>query len=451
MYDITIVNSGLLMKGISVPIGPLIIASVLRNNGFNVEFRDYQGKKLSRRFDVETFKKFCDNSADILAISATCNSMPIVLGAVELIKKENPDKIIILGGAGPSDLSSELLKYFPVDYVVIGEGEITTLELMKAIKDSKEVSNINGIAYVENGEILVTPQRKRIDNISEIPHPAYDLLNLDDYDRIQTIITARGCPFDCQFCSAHSIWQRKLTHRSVEDIVAEIKSLIDYTNVIAFADDTFVLDRNRVKNIISAVRAEGIDLPWTCNGKITLMDKEWFEFMEKTNCIQVFYGVEAGSDKILKKIHKGHTVEQARNVIKETTNYVRNVRASYIWGYPFETIEDFYDLIETLYEDMNIPGVLSQMSLLSPLPSSPLYKEYGDSLEFSIEAQSRAGGLPVNENIEDYPNTIELILKYPKLFSSFYYYKQDNFDLKLKAIKKVDWIYDAEKVKANGY
>jgi len=451
MHDITLVNSGLLMKGISVPIGPLIIAAVLQEEGYSVDFRDYQGKDIDRRFDPKTFKKFCQSDSEILGISATCNSMPLVLGAIELIKKENPEKIIILGGPGPSDLVREILKGFSVDFIVIGEGEKTIIELMEAIKKRKDYSHIKGIAYKKDESVVINPPRQRIIDISQIPHPAYNLIDLSEYDRVSTIITSRGCPFNCKFCSANSIWNRKMTYRDIEDIVSEVKYFSEYSDVIAFADDTFVLDKKRAKELIYAIRAEGIDLPWACNAKITLMDKEWFSFMEKTNCIQAFYGIEAGSNQILEKIGKGHTVEQARKIVAETAGYVKNVRTSYIWGYPFETIDDFYDLVQMLYQDMQISNVYSQMSLLSPLPSSDLYKEYGENIEFRIDAQSRAGGLPVDLNIEDYPEMIDFIKKYPKLFSSFYYYKHDDFDLKLNAIRKIDWIYDEDKVKEYGY
>ncbi len=451
MHDITLVNSGLLMKGISVPIGPLIIAAALQEEGYKVDFRDYQGKDLNKRFDPKTFKEFCKSDSKILGISATCNSMPLVLGAIELIKEEDPDKIIILGGPGPSDLVREILKGFPADFIVIGEGEKTIIELINAIKKGEDYSYVKGIAYKKDRDVVINPLRERIIDISKIPHPAYNLINLNEYDSVATVITSRGCPFNCKFCSANSIWNRKMTYRDIDDIVSEVKYLSKYSDVIAFADDTFVLDKKRAKDIIYAIRAEGINLPWACNAKITLMDKEWFSFMEKTNCIQVFYGIEAGSDKILERIGKGHTVEQARKVIAETAGYISNVRTSYIWGYPFETIDDFYDLVQMLYQDMQIPNVYSQMSLLSPLPSSDLYKEYGANIEFRVDAQSRAGGLPVDLDIVDYPEMIEFIKKYPKLFSSFYYYKHDDFDLKLNAIKKIDWIYDEDKVKEYGY
>lgn len=441
---ITVVNSGLLMDYPLPPIGPLIISASLMKHGYEIDFRDYQGWNYPKRMSFTTFQHFCRDSADILAISAFCTSLPMVLGAVRLIKQEHPEKIIVMGGPGPNDLCRPILENFPVDYILKGEGEESIIELVDAIENGAGFDRINGLAYRVNGAVVENPPRKRIENLSMVPMPAYELVDLKQYDKVASLLTARGCPFRCKFCGANSIWHHKMSYRSIEDIVAEAKIIAEHANVLAIIDDTFTLSFDRAKEIVAALRRAGIDLPISCNGKITLMNKEWLQFFEKNNFIQIFYGVEAGSDRILKKIGKGHTVSQARNMINETANYVSRVRTSYIWGYPFETTDEFYDLIECIYTDATTPGVNNQMSLLSPLPSSALYLEYGDRIVFRADVQSRAGGLPVEEDLTVYPEVIELIEQYPTLFSSFYYYDQDHFEEKLAAIKKVDWIYNEE-------
>lgn len=451
MPDITIINSGLLVKNPSIPIGPLMIVSVLEKAGYEVEFRDYQGGTVSRKPDPNVFKKFCETDANIIGISVMCNSMPTVLLAVKKIKEEDPDKIIILGGPGATDVGAQLLKDFPVDYIVMGEGEFTIIELMDTIKKGKNPRAIKGIAYKEQDMIVVTTPRERIQNLGSLPLPAYHHIDLSDYDGSASILTVRGCPFHCKFCSTHSIYGGQVIKRDLSHIIEEIKLLAPQSKLIAFVDDTFIADKKWALQIVDIMKAEGINLKWSCNGKIPLMDKEMLNELKQRNCHMIFYGIESGSERVLKMIKKGHTPEQARRVIEMTIDNVEYIRTSYIWGYPFATVEDFYLTLDNLYADMQLPTVISQLSQLSPLPSAPLFKEYGDHLAFDVTAQSRAGGLPINENLADYPELIQVILQYSNLFTSFYYFDHPDFQQKLKIMKNVDWNFNEEERKRRGY
>lgn len=452
MPDITIINSGFLVKNPSIPVGPLMIAAILEQNDYEVEFRDYQGGSIARKADPEVFKKFCETNADILGISVMCNSLPTVLLAVRKIKAENPEKVIILGGPGATDVGSQLLHHFPeVDYIVIGEGEYTIIELMHTLKQAGNPRGVKGIAFIEAGQVIVTEPRERIRDLDSLPLPAYHHVNIQNYDRSAPIITMRGCPYNCKFCSCHSIYGRELTKRSVDNVIKEIKLLAPKVNLIAFMDDTFIADKKRAMQIVDVMQAEGIDLRWSCNSKIPLMDEELLGDLKKRNCFMTFYGVESGSEHVLKKINKGHSPEQARRIIEKTTHYVEYLRTSYIWGYPFASMEDFYLTLDNLYEDMRLPNVISQISQLSPLPNAPLFKEYGDKMGFDVSAQSRAGGLPITDNLEEYPEIIEAILKYSSLFTSFYYFDHPEFEHKLKIMKNVDWNFNEEERRKRGY
>lgn len=450
MADVTIVNSGLLLHRTDIPTGPLIVVSVLEKAGFVVEFRDYQGVAIPKRPSPRTFKAFLDDCADLLGISVMSNSLPTVLGAVRLLKEEKPWIKVFLGGPGCRELAFDILQKFPVDAIVLGEGEITAPELVMALKNDSDLRRVAGIAYKEEDQVIFTKERPLIDDLDSIPFPAYHHIKLESYNNVATVMTARGCPFRCKFCSAHSVPQRKMRYRSIPSIMEELSLLAPQARYVAFLDDTFILSKARALEIARNVQNR-FSLRYTCNAKISLMDDDWLKALADTGNFLVFYGVESGSNRVLERIGKGHTLEEARKVIRKTADSIEKVRTSYIWGYPFETLEDFFDTAMSLRQDMQQPNVLSQMSLLSPLPGTELTEEFKDIMSFSPAIQSRAGGLPVNENISDYPELIELITGNPGLFSSFYYFAHEGFESKFNAIKRIDWIYDDQKKRAYGY
>lgn len=440
MSDIQVVNSGFGEYRPGLPIGPLRIISMLEQYGFSVSFKDYQLHNPEKHPNSEEFYNFLKPLEDIIGISVICNALPTVLGAVALLKEEHPDKTVILGGPAPTDVGEKILDYFPVDIIVLGEGEKTIVEVMEALQGRKPLDQIKGIVCKANGRTVTTPRRERIKDLDSLPLPAYHHVNYADYRGLACIMTARGCPFKCGFCSAHSIWQRKMEYRSIENIVEEILLVEDKSVMLGFLDDTFVQDKKRAMALVDAFRKEGVDIPYTCNGKITLMDDELLTKLSETECFQIFYGVESGSNRILNLLQKGHTIEQAREVIRKTMEYdIKRVRTSYIWGYPFATLEEFYDTLMSMGEDLRLEKTVTQMSLLSPLPSSPIFKEYHQLIKFDPLIQSRAGGLPIQQSLSDYPHIIELIENHPYIFTSFYHYDHPGFDEKLQTISKIDW------------
>ncbi|MBU7001931.1 MAG: B12-binding domain-containing radical SAM protein [Theionarchaea archaeon] len=449
MSDILILNSGFGEYRPGLPIGPLRIVSILEEKGFSVDFRDYQLHDPTRHPDPNEFYSFMNPTSDIVGISVICNALPTVLGAVVKLKEEHPDTLVILGGPAPTDVGGSILEEYPVDVIVMGEGEYTTVELMEALQEGTPLDTVKGIVYRDNGKVITTPPRERIKDLDSLPFPAYHHVNFADYQRLACIMSARGCPYDCGFCSAHSIWQRHMEYRSVENIVEEVLQVADDSIMLGFLDDTFVIQKSRAMDIIDAIRGEGVDLPYTCNGKITLMDDELLTKLSETGCFQLFYGVESGSNRVLQKLHKGHTIEQAREVIRKTVTYdFERVRTSYIWGFPFSSLEEFYDTLMSMGEDIRLKKAVTQMSLLSPLPSSPIFQEYSHLIRFDPSIQSRAGGLPIKQSLKSYPHVTEMIKEYPQVFSSFYYYDHPEFRQKLETISKIDWkIWEVESEK----
>jgi len=182
----------------AVPLGGLYITSYLGENGINVDFRDYQLAEVEDIFDLDEMTEFCyAGSKDVIAFSCWENLLPYVVLIAERIKRRDKNKIIVLGGQGPTGVAKELLEAFPfIDFIVMGEGEITAFELFDALLEGRDPTDILGIAYRKGDEIIINPPRPFIKDLDTVPFPAYYKIDLDKYQRIH-VITSRGCPYRC--------------------------------------------------------------------------------------------------------------------------------------------------------------------------------------------------------------------------------------------------------------
>jgi len=438
MADICVINANVTPVH-QVPLGPLLITAVLKEAGYGVEFRDYQTFRTDHKLSIDTFLTFLRQAdSNIIGISAMCNSLPTVLGAVRRLKRDSPDKKIILGGPAATDLPQSIMRRFPVDAIVVGEGERTIVDLLRALESGGDLDGVQGLCYRRrDGAIRMTPRRARIPNLDDLPFPAYEEIDFADYGPAAgIIITSRGCPFRCTFCSAHSVWQRSVSERSVANVTEEAVLLSRRVDRLVFVDDTLVLNAKRVESLLQALRAAGVDKPWRCNARIGLMSDHLLRLMADHGCEEVFYGIESGSNQVLRAIRKGFTIEMARHEVERTLRYIPKVTTSYVWGFPFETMDDFYETVMAIAQDAQMEGVRPQVGLLSPLPKSPLYREYRRCVRFSPELNPRVM-LPSPESLADYPDITGLIVDYPQLFSPFYYYDHSDLDRKSAVMARI--------------
>lgn len=421
MSDIAIVNSTFGVVSTGTPVGPLSLTAALEQAGYSVEFHDYQTNRRLRKPAVKQFLDYLGRAdSRVLGISTMCSTLPTVLGAVRELKAVQPDRYVILGGPAATDTPEAILRHFPIDVIVRGEGEESAVELMRALKEGRDLAEVRGISFRQHGRIVHNPARPRITNLDALPFPAYHKINFDDYERTAIVLTSRGCPYDCSFCSAHSVWQRRMTYRSARSVAEEILSIQSAVERVELWDDTFVLQPRRAVELVDEFERMRFALPWTCGGRINLMTTGLLKRLGAGGCVALYYGVESGNDRVLEQIHKGFTAEQAARTIQESTLYIPHVYTSYIWGFPFETTDDFYDTLLMLTSDMRDPKITALLTLLTPLAASPLRQTFADRLRFSLDYQMGASTLPADD-LRNYPELVELIRTYPELFSSFYY------------------------------
>ncbi len=408
----------------TVPLGPLYIASVLEEAGCSVDFRDYQ---LTREhLSQEHITDFLSDSEDVIGVSCLFNTLPFVLLSLKKLKAESPEKMIILGGSGPSSTAEKLMEKFPfVDVIVKGEGEVTVRDIAEEVPFDR----IKGIVYQSHGNVISTPERERIHNLDRLPFPAYDKIDLSHYDHAG-IITARGCPYHCSFCEVAPLWGHFTVQRSISHVMDEIRMLYDCgVRKIHINDDTFVLNRKWVLTFCNALKHENMDVTWMCNGRINLMDEDLISKMADSGCVAIQYGIESGSERVLKLMGKQITIPQVEEVINLSVQYVDTI-STFMWGFPFETMGDFFQTVYLMGEVAGM-GSLISLFLLAPTPSSQLCREYLDQLRFSEELVSNLlwdifDGVPLKEKNQIF----EVIRENPHIFSGFYHIHTPDIDKK---------------------
>jgi anaerobic magnesium-protoporphyrin IX monomethyl ester cyclase len=308
-----------------------------------------------------------------------------------------------------------------VDAVVLGEGEETAVELVRCFRSSKRagLDTIPGIAFRSNGQVHVTDRRERIADLDQLPLPGYSKLNMADY-RLVNIVSARGCPFKCTFCDVAPMWQRRNLRRSVDSVVDEIILLRDTfgTRRFEFSDETFVLDRRRVLALCDRLRREQLGVEWACTGRVDLMTPELLDTLCSAGCRAVFYGVESGSDSVLERIKKEFTARQAVEVILETRKRM-HVVASFIWGFPEESREDFLKTIFLLL-DLEQHGVDARLNRLSPFSLTTLFAQHRNELIWLEDRSVHSGHDPFQLSALR-PDVAKLVRSHPGVFPEFWW------------------------------
>lgn len=431
---ITIVNCGFFQKNdpVHIPLGPLYLVSSLRESGIEVDFRDYQINNFYNPYDPDNLLEFLDQSSDILGVGCTADTLPLVLSATGKWKKKS--RRLILGGYGPSMAAEEILKNFPyVDAIVIGEGEKTFAELIK----SSSFDTVEGIAFNDNGQIRITPPRKRLD-LDSVPLPAYDLIDWKLYDTA-CLVASRGCPFDCTFCSVSPFWGHQVTCRAPEAVAAEMELLEKKyrQNSVMLCDDAIFSNRTWLSQTLQAIRRRKLSLSWSCWGRIDQVDEELMKELKGSGCDLVAYGVESGSDAVLERIKKKFRVSDVHSAATLTRKYCK-VRINFMWGFPFETLNDFH-LTCLLHMGFRKEGIASGALLMAPLPGTGLYREFGDSVDLhpSVCPSFIEPAYEGYKEVGSYQGSPLNIIQENRLIAlPFSCYRTDNFEKKIRLAEK---------------
>ena len=355
------------------PLGIGYLVAVLKQS-HEVKAYHYQKIREARKEIPEHIASF---KPDLVGFTCNTFNRGFVRETIKLIRTINKNIKIAAGGVHPSFLYQQILRQYDADVVIIGEGEYTLLELCDAAEKNNPLKNIKGIAYKENNEVILNQPRQIVNNLDDLPMPDYSYgQSFMEQSKMGFIITSRGCPVRCTFCSTSSYWGQKIRMNSASRVVDEMEMLISRfkVNKIFFHDDTFNLGSNRVKAICEEIINRGIKADWGCSCRVTNVSEDMIALMVEAGCRHICWGVESGSEEILKKIDKKISLSQIKNAFEISKKFsdVMSTGSFTMVGNPGEsnrTIQDTVNLLNIIsMTDRPIP------SILYVLPGTLLYE-----------------------------------------------------------------------------
>lgn len=345
------------------PFGLMSIAAMAKKKGYEVKIFD-------KNIDFFVYSKIAKYKPDIVAVSGFTG--PGLNDVLDITKELSQDAIIIVGGVHVSSLPEQSLQEKSIDYIVIGEGEYTFIELLDALEHNKDLNNIKGIGYKKDGKIIITEPRPLIQNLDELPYIAWELIKFQKYMKQEIIlITSRGCPFQCKFCYNHKFNQSRWRGYSAQRVIEEIKRVQDLTDSrnLSFHDDNFTADKDRLYKILEWLNPK---YNLFIETRVNYINEEFLNHFKKFKSVWFFFGVESGSQRVLNNMTKGITVEQTKKAFELLHKYNMKSTASIVIGSPTETKEELDQTFELLKE---IKPTRYTYCLYTPYPGSSWYDE----------------------------------------------------------------------------
>ncbi len=355
------------------PLGLAYLGAVLRREGHSVRIVDMN-------VDDFNYKAGAFSDYDVVGISS--DTVRIQLACDIALEAKKKGKKVIMGGPHPTFDFERLLKKGIADYVILGEGEEALPKLLKSLSEGNPYPEIDGVAYKKGEKIEVRPP-KFVKNLDDLPFPDRDLLPLEKYKvkfdgkRVTSLVTSRGCPFNCEFCSASQFMGLLWRKRSVANVLDEIEILYKkygYRSLIFF-DDNFTLDPKRVIEISEEMLKRDVKISWWAFSRAdeVLGHEDMLEAMSKSGCRMLFIGFESASDEVLKEYNKKLKSEIAFEVIKLLKKFRIDVFASFILGAQRETKDMIWKTVKFAKKLAKIGASIVQFSILTPYPGTRLF------------------------------------------------------------------------------
>ncbi len=423
------------------PMGLLNIATIINNNDFyklsivDIPWLIYSGNTPDDYINYSV-NEILKSNPDVVGFYTRCDILPSVILVSNLLKKKNKNLKIFLGGPGATFVAEEILKSFNfIDMIIIGEGETTITQLCEIFSSpnpTAKLKEVRGIMYTHNGNIRKTKDRELICDLNKLPLPNYKLINYYKNTSIMASLEAgRGCPYNCTFCSTSNFWRRKYRIKKPEQIAMEMKNLHSDFGVtsISLIHDNLIVSEKFIEELTTQINKTIPNIRWRCSGRVDNLNKHIIDLLVNSGCESLFLGIESGSEAIQKKINKNLDIKN----INETLNYCEkkglNTWASFIIGFPQETIEDIDDTIKLATDIRQFStNQVVQIHVLSPEPGSALFENHKEKLTFTNSFSDHSLFVHDKTNY-DY---IELIRNNPSVFPSFFsFYDKNSYDFDL--------------------
>ena len=361
------------LRPVGLRLGPFYLASYLRSENSNVKISIQENRlRSTENISYDLAQEIKDN--DVIAISCMTNEFPDALRMMRIAKEFG--KVIILGGLFPSANSEFVLKTQLADFVVHGEGELSLSSLIKCLQEDGEISNVKGISYVESGAIVCNPSECLLTNIDIIP--AYDLISMGSYAKYGRgpVMSARGCPHSCTFCTLAPHWRHEYRVNSFENVAAQIKCFEEvgfkHMNII---DETFTLDKNRSIELLHFLidkreKSELKLLPTQVRSRIDTIDLSLIKLLINANIDLVQIGVETVSSDGLRNMSKNLKEFEIERTLDTILDAGISLNPIFIFGYQGQTKDSIKNDMKFIKKLASKPNVTTYISFNTPHPGS---------------------------------------------------------------------------------
>lgn len=410
------------------PLGLAYISSAIKRAGYEVDclnlnhldgtMEDLVNKKLdSKKYDV-----VCSGHIGICYV---------IIEKIVNTAKNHPSKpMVIIGGLVITPEPKLIFESLRPDFGVIGEGEITIVELLDAIENNKDISEVDGIVYWKEGKYAFTKPREPIENLNSLPLPDFEgfgfeeqldnmsyfwgldivsaIYSIFDYPRVYPLMCSRGCPFQCTFC--YHCLGKKYRTRSVENVMKELREMVKKykINIILIYDDLFSINRERILKFCREIKKLIDELPWKCKWVCQLsvrnIDRKMLKALKDSGCHSVIYGFESYSQKVLNSMKKPISPELIDRAIKLTLEFKMNVQGNFIFGDRAETKETAKETLD--YWKKNCKGQMP-LTFIQPYPGSEIFNHcikkglIKDKLDFIKKKMGGINWMNITDNMTD--------------------------------------------------
>ncbi len=404
-----------------MPMGLLYLSGVLEHDGKEVQILDLLVTKYSKDKIENKIKEY---KPDIVGITCVTMTYPIASDILKYCKSLDKGITTIMGGPHVTFATAETLAEAPwIDIVVRGEGELTMLDIV----NGKKLADIDGIAYRDkNGDIKITRERRLIENLDELPLPARHLFQLSRYHALDvhaSILTGRGCPFNCIFCIGSKMGGRRIRYRNPKLVIDEVEQVLTVYgfNKVNFEDDHLTLNHQHLNALCDEIIARGLKFNWSAFSRVDTVNPEMLRKMKESGCTHVLYGIESGNQEILDTAKKKITLDKVREAAKMAKDAGIHVMGSFVVGLPGETTETLKQTVQ-FAQGLGVPY---GFHVLSPFPGTEVREkaeEYGIEIltnnwvkydcNTAVTRTKGAGPKEIYQTIREYNYTIKRVLDY---------------------------------------
>ena len=424
MADVVFVTPNIGGAMVEESLGTLQLATILQEKGISCELLPF-----FKIGDVDDFEHFIENALSLLqqrkcrivSFYTRCDSYHIVLRIAQRLKERCKEMYTVFGGPQSDIVSEETVRQLPfVDFVCCGEGETTIYPFFRSLLSGTPDLSVPGLVYREGDQVRKNPRPALLEDLDSLPMVDYSLLGPmeGEGDHPMSIDVGRGCPFGCTFCSTKSFWGRKYRLKSPQRICDEVKLYHQRCggSLVEFAHDMFTMNRAKVIETCRLLKQLDFPLKWCCSARLDCVDEELINIMADAGMISIYFGIETGSPRMQKLIHKNLDLESAQKLVEYTASKGVYVTTSFIYGFPEETEEDLSMTMDLMSRIMRTPKAKVHAHLCAFMAGTELSRRYREELT-PTQVYSDQTGEHAVEACKD------LILGYPELFQHMLEYK----------------------------